>query len=1093
MKFLICIICIAGALCTSAFAQCDCSAREEGRLNFFPPYTASINNALTYRAGVGVDAQIRIHVREEGIHRLNQADLLASGVPAADMVGADVRMFHGPNEIAVEVSSDGLFGPGDSIQFFGLPYDSLHDVKNVYWLGFSAAGTGLRWDDTAQDATPTGAGPLINSHCQRVVFNDRLRSNRTEIDGEPWILGTLILAGGVDIDLSTPAFSTVGRLASGSAELTARTKSRITNPSIFQVRDGISSTALATLTAPSVPAGFSFVPETKTFSAADLSESPANRLVFAGTAPLSVANILDVELAFDRRIFLENGRKTFGGQNGAHDYQIDNVGPGPIALDVSDPARPQRLQNPVAAGGALQLSRSTSIAAPCLHVADASGITTVSPADIAVLPSANLAFVNQQADFLMIVPDSLDGATAAAWEAYREAEGLSVLKATTTDIFNEFGYGVRDPEAIRRFIHFARNRYQSPAPRYVMLVGDPNELSWRDDIAQPDLIPTPVLSTPFMMSESDHWFVGTRNISRSSATMVNVVNTAPELAIGRLPVNDETEFRILFDKTVTFENQGEPAWRQDRLFVADETGRNNNTVNTCDPADYPQICQDFFQIQNEAAALYTPSLCQPGKSNSAFLDSFGVNIDVVNTAVLDAFSSGVRSIHYMGEQSSSQWGLYPYQSGRIFTSSEAAALMNPRLPVVTMGRGLQTISSTSQVSIAEALLRNPNGGAAGVLAPTALLTSYHARTFTLGFHEAIAQRTLLTADLQGVQATGPLRYGDVFLHAQRSLVDEVFSDNVLHANVWLGDPALHLHNNSLLLLGNNVAIQDGDLNPTPGDDTDFGTLAAGSAPVVHTFTITNTGSSCVDIGVPTLAPGASTDFSVSGSAVTLPPQGSATFDVTYTPGIAGTAQADVVVPVDGRTDPELRFRVQGAATSVPTPGAAIQLTGSLNLVAFVGASATQSFTIVSSGTAPLTVTGLSLPTGFVVDWAGGTLAPGTTQTVNVVFSPTVAGASGGTIAVSSDAASGGATLPVQGTGIVDLPLISDIRPAQGNTVIEWNGNALLDYTLYTSPLIDNPVWTPVGPLIGSNGVVVLPDPAATDMLRFYRIEATIRP
>ena len=40
------------------------------------------------------------------------------------------------------------------------------------------------------------------------------------------------------------------------------------------------------------------------------------------------------------------------------------------------------------------------------------------------------------------------------------------------DIYNEFSDGIFNPFAIRRFLRYAYNSWQQPAPTYVVLVGD---------------------------------------------------------------------------------------------------------------------------------------------------------------------------------------------------------------------------------------------------------------------------------------------------------------------------------------------------------------------------------------------------------------------------------------------------------------------------------------------------------------------------------------------------------------------------------------------------------------------------------------------
>ncbi|MGD9902594.1 MAG: choice-of-anchor D domain-containing protein [Vicinamibacterales bacterium] len=103
-----------------------------------------------------------------------------------------------------------------------------------------------------------------------------------------------------------------------------------------------------------------------------------------------------------------------------------------------------------------------------------------------------------------------------------------------------------------------------------------------------------------------------------------------------------------------------------------------------------------------------------------------------------------------------------------------------------------------------------------------------------------------------------------------------------------------------------------------------------------------------------------------------------------------------------------------------TPTRIITVSGSL---AFgdvpVGSQRDLSFTIGNAGTAPLTVSGMSVSGGLAshttASWTSGTIAPGGSQTVTVRFAPTSAGSYGGILTVNGDQTSGSNTVAISGT------------------------------------------------------------------------------
>jgi hypothetical protein len=101
----------------------------------------------------------------------------------------------------------------------------------------------------------------------------------------------------------------------------------------------------------------------------------------------------------------------------------------------------------------------------------------------------------------------------------------------------------------------------------------------------------------------------------------------------------------------------------------------------------------------------------------------------------------------------------------------------------------------------------------------------------------------------------------------------------------------------------------------------------------------------------------------------------------------------------------------------PTAGAVVGMSGNLSFGnVTVGSSATSTLTISNTGTAALTVTGVTYPAGFTGNFTSGTIAPAGTQAVTVTFTPTTATAYTGTITVAGNHSSGTNTIAVSGTG-----------------------------------------------------------------------------
>ena len=105
----------------------------------------------------------------------------------------------------------------------------------------------------------------------------------------------------------------------------------------------------------------------------------------------------------------------------------------------------------------------------------------------------------------------------------------------------------------------------------------------------------------------------------------------------------------------------------------------------------------------------------------------------------------------------------------------------------------------------------------------------------------------------------------------------------------------------------------------------------------------------------------------------------------------------------------------------PTPAPAntrvVSLSGSLAFGAVeIGRTSDLTLTIGNTGTATLSVTGITSPAGYTLNWTNGTIAPGGSQQVTVRFAPTAAQSYGGTLTVNGDHTGGTNTASLSGAG-----------------------------------------------------------------------------
>ncbi|MCS6842792.1 MAG: C25 family cysteine peptidase [Caldilineales bacterium] len=370
---------------------------------------------------------------------------------------------------------------------------------------------------------------------------------------------------------------------------------------------------------------------------------------------------------------------------------------------------------------------------------------------------------NNGADWIIIThADFLPQARRLA--AYRAAQdGFRTAVVNVAELYEQFNHGIFHPEAIRRFVAFAVQAWQPPAPQYIVLLGDGN---WNfkgygtATYGQPD----PNWIPPYLVWE-DPW----QGEVPSDNAFVNLDDDPlPELAIGRLPARSLAEATTLVDKIIAYEAQRRSAtpWRQRMFYVTD---------NSDSSGDYPSVAENVIRT-----AL--PPYVEPVRNY------LGVTFPIDQVAratdfLVDQVNAGVSVLTYMGHGSVNWWAVEG-----LWNTSYTSRLSNAdRLPlVVTLNclDGYFVHGNPGLQSVAEEMLRHPGGGSVAAWSPTGLGTTYIENILNMGLLEAFFQ-----LDIR--------RIGPATMHAKAHLYNIIgdstpYETALLHTMTVFGDPALRL-------------------------------------------------------------------------------------------------------------------------------------------------------------------------------------------------------------------------------------------------------------------------------------------------------------
>ncbi len=364
-------------------------------------------------------------------------------------------------------------------------------------------------------------------------------------------------------------------------------------------------------------------------------------------------------------------------------------------------------------------------------------------ANVAALPAPRIEAVAGAEELLSGSADYLIISHAAFLDAMQplvdlqQSRGLSTRVVDVAQLFLQFGDGLPEGEAIRRYLQDA---VPSMGVRYVLLVGaDTYDYKNFLGLGSVSLVPTlyQSLGNGIRYAPTDNALADFDN------------DGVPEVAIGRLPVRSLAEFQALRDKLVSVDGSN-PGRRL--LLVAGGSDAESD-----------------FKAISEGFASRLPGNWQ---SNRAYVDDLGVG--GASNALRGQLNSGAGLVSYVGHSAPIQWSS---EDQTLLTAGQVGALTGAVSDlVVQWGCWNSYFVSPRADTMAHAFLLPAHHGAAAVIG-VSTLTEVEA-------HQALGD-ALYPRLLPGT------RIGDALLAAKRSLAGQqgIIRD-ILLASTLLGDPAM---------------------------------------------------------------------------------------------------------------------------------------------------------------------------------------------------------------------------------------------------------------------------------------------------------------
>lgn len=321
------------------------------------------------------------------------------------------------------------------------------------------------------------------------------------------------------------------------------------------------------------------------------------------------------------------------------------------------------------------------------------------------------------ADYIVIAPEVfLENASLSELVNFRESEGLRSKLVWDQDIYDEFNSGIRSPYAIKKFLKYAFENWQPPAPLFVLFVGDGSFDN--KDILQKggNLLPLYLFQAEdFGATASDHWFA-----------LISGQDQIPDLIVGRFPVATTEQLDAIVRKTLDYESSSSlGSWRNRFLFIGGNRdvfrSQSETLINASLPTNYDPV------------RLYTE------EDKQLPVDPyFGGTSTLINF-----YDEGVGLINYMGHGSGGIWS-----DNNLFDLAAVNRLNNTgRYPIITsMTCFAGAFDEPGRKSLSEALLGIADKGAVALWASSGFAWSLNdffiVREFFQNYFEGESARTL---------------------------------------------------------------------------------------------------------------------------------------------------------------------------------------------------------------------------------------------------------------------------------------------------------------------------------------------------------------
>jgi hypothetical protein len=318
---------------------------------------------------------------------------------------------------------------------------------------------------------------------------------------------------------------------------------------------------------------------------------------------------------------------------------------------------------------------------------------------------------SNQADYIIIAhPMFINVAEELAeWRSGARGGGFRTRVVDVTNIYDEFGFGMVNPRAVKDFLRFAYHNWAEPAPSYVLILADAaydflgiNEEFYEEAPELIGFIPTFYLWTTFGQTAMDHWY-----------STIDGDDGFPDVYLGRIPVEDVSEAQAALEKIIANESGiVNGSWRKQIISIADDD--THAAGDEIFRIGMEEIAQDYTPLGYDTQKIYLKDIAEQVAQDPLETRR---PAQLVEEMIIDAFGKGAVIAQYAGHGGRHVWAHEIVFSITEIDSMKEAEIY-PFLLVLSCYNGYFDLPG--ELSMAEGMLRANKRGSVAMLSATRL-------------------------------------------------------------------------------------------------------------------------------------------------------------------------------------------------------------------------------------------------------------------------------------------------------------------------------------------------------------------------------------